>query len=157
MINYLKIISEHEQLYGKSDGYTFFNQMGTSSSQVDYSMASENLLLTNFPIGDKDNLKPSSYVHIWLCELTKTFISGQNNYISSVIICIDIYIRLYYTMSYKILKPVSQSTEERLGEVGCNYAYSSKTSLPIKTLRLKGPSWKASPEVKVVLIEYNQS
>ena len=148
-------VEEHELLFGKSDRHTFFHHAGTSSSQINYIFTTDIGLLKHFQVGDKDSLNSSSHLHIYgqlSAYMQLRNVSHQRASKKSVRHCqwnkLDKE-QYQFLLQNELgsLDSKLKTNEQRLENLTNMLHKAAKQSMPFKTIHLKGPTWKESPEV----------
>ena len=139
--------------------HTFFHHAGTSSSQIDYVLSSDLDLLQNYQIGGRDSENSSSHVKV-ACDLLVPPLDFSNIPQSKTVQSIR---KLQWEKidhsEYKLLvdmelekhKCIDHSVDSKLTLITNICHKAAKKAVPSKVIRLKGPTWKASPTVKCLL------
>lgn len=157
-----QFIAEHS-LYvtEKSDKPTFIHHSGASSSQIDYIVSSDSRLVSESIIVEGAGLNLSS--HCAVASSISTHIDTTRKRINSNKPRKSVRKYQWNRMNQpkfenelsKELESISrsslQSVEAKIDFLNDALTKATKVSVPAKLIKLKGPSWKASPKVLQLL------
>ncbi|CAG2247157.1 unnamed protein product [Mytilus edulis] len=137
--------------------HTFFHHAGNSSSQIDYILVQDKNLVAEYKIEDKSSANTSAHTIVKMeitCQMTNTrYSSKKNNKAKFKMLWEQIDKESYNNAIQQDINLIEQEKDvniqlkvlmETLNKAG-------KRSVPTKLLQTKGPKWKASPEVLIIL------
>ena len=153
-------VREHELNFINSEKQAFFHHSGASSSQIDYILTTDRTILSDYKIAEKCSTNSSSHTPVSACiqvnipglEIQKE--SSQTQTVKRLHwnkIGIEEYQNgLSNVVSNSRLNERS-TVNERLDFINATLHKAARKSEPEKVIKLKGPSWKASPVVRNLL------
>ena len=154
-------MKDHNFTHEKSDMNTFFHHSGMGSSQIDYITSSERDLLYTYQVGTKEPENTSSHV-IVQGQLSVSPPNGpitKKNSVKSVrkFQWSKVDRNLFQQILTEECQKDSNMNEkkntvvQRLDEMAKMLHKATEMAVPNKLIKLKGPTWRASPKVRNLL------
>ena len=149
-----KFIIEQTLNYLPSSQHTFFHHSGRGSSQIDYILSTDISILQSLVIGNRNSVNTSSHVKVAVLISNKTLINRNST--SKTITGKKLNwekankSRFEEKMKTALEKmdPSNKDVDQRLEILTKAIHSATKSSVPQRVVKLKGPKWKASPSVK---------
>lgn len=151
-----------------TDKHTFFHHSGSSSSQIDYILATHQNIVKHYEVSDRETTNSSSHVYIsaLLAVMTPgdvpSLVSSRRRAIKYLQWNKIDKTQYQMTLDREVQKMSSSrsikslfTVGERLGNLSDLLHKAASKAVPAKVIKLKGPAWKASATVNDLLRNCN--
>ena len=139
-----------------SNKSTFYHHAGGSQSQIDYILSSDHELLYNYEIHEKNAINTSSHtsvsatINIQMSRKPKSDTKNEKIYKKLWSKCDTECYQQELRNLKSIIKPIT-SSEVNLDILMKQLKKADEIAVPNKIIKLQGPKWKASPEVRPLI------
>ena len=158
-------MKDHNISHSTSDMNTFFHHSGAGSSQIDYITSSEKNLIHSYRIGSKEPENTSSHVivHGYLSisqpeggpvKIKKSSKSVKKLHWAQA--DVDRYRKILEEECEKNRALNGRNAAQQLDDLTKMLHKATERAVPCKLIKLKGPTWRASPTVKKLLVVCKQ-
>lgn len=156
-----RFVAEHNLFFKVMKEHTFKHHSGLSSSQIDYFMSTHQNVIQRYQIGGRDGENSSSHVKV-SCYLNidipdnSVLPNKQTSHSVRKLQWDRINQTQYEIMletEIKYQRSSDLSVNVRLGQLTASLHKAAEAAVPSKIIKLKGPTWKASPIVRVLLTD----
>ena len=122
---------------------TFYHHAGTSKSQIDYILVQDKSLISSYTILDKSPICSSEHAPV-----KATLTTAIHNVCQSVNQRQKKIVKLNWDRADRQSYRQSLVADHQVSNITESLIRASNSSVPKRTVNLKGPRWKASPKVK---------
>jgi hypothetical protein len=151
----MKVISDMN-LHVINSNKSTYHHAGGSQSQIDYILSSDHELLYNYEIHEKNAINTSSHtnanatINIQMSRKPKSDTKNEKIYTKLWSKCDTDFYQQELRNLKSIIKPNS-SSEVKLDILMKQPKKADEIDVPNKIIKLQGPKWKASPEVRPLI------
>ena len=152
-------MDEHNLYFKDMKEHTFKHHSGQSSSQIDYIISTHQNVIQRYQIGRRDGENSSSHVNVscYLNIALSDSLDLAHKQTSHSVRKLQ-WDKINQTRYETTLETETNhqrtsdlSADTRLSQLTANLHKAAEAAVPSKITKLKGPTWKASPTVRVLL------